>query len=387
MARIAHIHWQFQFKGGGENVAMHVLEALRDEHDITLLTESPVNFDELNDHFGTDVQDIEVEIPSRAGVPSDTLLSLMRNRLHGGRFGFLRPLPLIIANWVCEPYFRDADLVINTTCEMVSDKPTIQYVHYPLHNRYRNPYSTPPENALFDWTNQLFLRAEGLNSIPDDHLMLTNSGWTADLLDTMYDTQPRVVYPPIDTSDFGDTPAPEERENGFVILGRITPGKKILRAIDIIEGVRSCGHDVHLHIVGATSDEEYAKKVRKTAAERRFVSFEGQVSREELVRILETHRYGIHAQEYEHFGMAVAELVAAGILPFVHDSGGQRGIVNTQLQLMYNNEDDGVRKINEVLFGSGLESKLRAGLPDIDEKYGARHFKQKIRKIVDEALA
>lgn len=386
MASIVHIHWQFHFMGGGENVAMNTLEALQDQHQVTLLTDRPIDIDGLNAHFGTHVSDIDVQIPKRMGIGPQKLLSIMRQQFHGGSLGFFRPLPIIAAHWLCKPYIKDADLVINTTCEMTTQKPTIQFVHYPLHNRYSNPYDNPPRNPLFKRMNNLFLKLEGLDAIPDNNIMLTNSEWTADLVSQMYERNPRVVYPPIDTSDFKNVPPVSEREDGFVILGRITPGKNILRAIEIIERVRERGHDTHLHIIGATSDDEYATKVKNTAAEREFVFMEGQVPREELVQLLTTHRYGIHAQKNEHFGMAVAELAAAGALPFVHDSGGQRGIVNKQPELMYSDIDDAVETISETMEFPHLEEKLRKGMPNVEEKYGKVRFKNTISQIADEML-
>ena len=64
MTDIAVVHMDLRSKGGGEAVCLNVLEALQDEYDVTLLTLTRPNFDELNDYFNTAVKDVTVE---RAG--------------------------------------------------------------------------------------------------------------------------------------------------------------------------------------------------------------------------------------------------------------------------------------------------------------------------------
>jgi glycosyltransferase involved in cell wall biosynthesis len=52
----------------------------------------------------------------------------------------------------------------------------------------------------------------------------------------------------------------EERENGFVLSGRLTPEKNIETAIEIIRSIRQKLQDVHLHIVSSGYDLKYRKK-------------------------------------------------------------------------------------------------------------------------------
>ncbi|WP_222915013.1 hypothetical protein [Natrinema sp. SYSU A 869] len=54
MAEIGVVHMDLMSKGGGEAVNMNVLEALQDDHDVTLLTLTDPDLDELNAYFNTD---------------------------------------------------------------------------------------------------------------------------------------------------------------------------------------------------------------------------------------------------------------------------------------------------------------------------------------------
>ena len=73
-------------------------------------------------------------------------------------------------------------------------------------------------------------------------------------------------------------------------------------------------------------------------------------------RLISTHRYGLHAMEAEPFGMAVAELLSGGCIPFVHDGGGQVEIVDHDPRLIYNSVADAAGKISS--------DPARPSLPD-----------------------
>ena len=50
----------------------------------------------------------------------------------------------------------------------------------------------------------------------------------------------------------------------------------------------------------------------------------------------------------EHFGIAVAEMMQAGCITFIHDSGGQTEIVNLR-ELRYQTKEEAIEKIIQVL--------------------------------------
>lgn len=62
------------------------------------------------------------------------------------------------------------------------------------------------------------------------------------------------------------------------------------------------------------------------ANQRPYVEISRNVSRERLEDLLGTHRYGLNLKPDEHFGISVAEYVAAGMIAFAPDGGGQRDI-------------------------------------------------------------
>lgn len=161
--------------------------------------------------------------------------------------------------------------------------------------------------------------------------------------------------------------------------------KRLAELITIIDGVRDRGHETHLHIIGPTIDETYYGEFVEMASKRDYVELE--VSRSALVERICTHRYGIHGKEYEHFGMAVAELVAGGALVFVPGNGGQCAIVNDDERLEYESVPDAVETIDCVLSDPNAVQSLRFTAEEVERHFGCIRFKERILAAVEAELA
>ena len=380
MAEISVIHMDLMAKGGGEAVAMNVLEALQDDHEVTLLTLTDPDLDELNDYFNTDVREVAIE---RAGH----VAPWMNERLGLQCY--------ILQNALLGRYARrradGCDLLVSTINELGLESDSVQYVHFPfdwtvsLDNREQIFHPTVEDESLYE-RFATWVAGVSREDIRTNRL-LANSAWTADVVEDAYGTRPEIVHPPIDTSEFTDRPS-SERENGLVTVGRIERSKCIKETIEIVERVRERGHETHLHVIGPTVDEEYCSEVERMVEERDYVFLEGEVSRDELVEFICAHRYGIHGKKYEHFGMAVAELAAGGAIPFVPSDGGQHAIVNDRTDLIYESIEDAVEKISSVLDDESLQQDLRKpiGPSAIRRRFGRRRFQQRVQRVVDEAL-
>lgn len=385
MAEIAVLHWDIAAGGGAESLCMHVLEALQDDHELSLLTRQEAHLDDLNRYYGTAVSGINIEVPSIAGREFESTIPLIR-QIKGGRLGFLRPLRFTLFHAACRSRSRQADLVFNTYSEMATSQPSIQYVHYPQYNRSRNGLENIPKSRLHNILDGLVTALGGPDLPSPSSTILTNSEWTANLFETVHDVEPTVVYPPIRTEEFSESVPISEQESGFLVIGRVLEGKGQLQAIETVRRLRERGHDVHLHIIGPPTNPDYVAEIEDTARESDFVAYEGQLPREELVQMLQRHRYGLHTMPNEHFGMVVAEMVAADSLPFVPNRGGQCEIVDHQEDLLYRDVNATVEQIDRVLSNPEYERQLRESLPNVEPRYGVPRFKKRIRSIVDDKL-
>ena len=144
--------------------------------------------------------------------------------------------------------------------------------------------------------------------------------------------------------------------------------------------------NLHLHILGKPWDKAYARKVMAECKDSDFLSYEGEVGREELNRLMGSHKYFIHGYDFEHFGMAPAEAVSAGCIPFVPNSGGQVEVVGKNPMLCYMEEDDAVKKIIRVCRDAGLQENIREGLKLILPRFSLENFRHRIKEVVGEEL-
>ncbi|MFC4549766.1 MULTISPECIES: glycosyltransferase family 4 protein [Halorussus] len=376
MARIAVAHTDLMAKGGGEGVCMNVLEALQEDHEVTLLTLTPPDLTELNDYFRTDVRDVAVDRPPLV----DDFLAWLDNPRYNLRNALL--------NRYVSARRDDFDLAFGTDNELSVAGPLVQYVHTPRFARLVVSKRVGEDSFADHAYDRLCWRLGEFD--PEEirgSALLSNSEWMADVVQDAYDARPRVVHPPVDTRGFGERERPfEEREDGFVTVGRIAGYKNVLEDIEIIDRVRDRGHDVHLHLVGPAYDDEYTRKVKQAATERDYVSVEGELPREEVVETICRHKYGLHGKRHEHFGMAVAELVAGGTVPFVPDNGGQREIVGSD-ELTYSTVEEAVESVDRVLSDSERARELRSESAEIERRFGRERFQSEVREVVAEALA
>jgi hypothetical protein len=97
------------------------------------------------------------------------------------------------------------------------------------------------------------------------------------------------------------------------------------------------------------------------------------------------HKYGLSGRENEPFGIAVAEMVKAGCIVFVPNGGGQTEIADHPA-LIYESDDDAVRKIETVLVDSSLQASLRTHLAAGARRFSVESFQGQIRQVVEEFL-
>jgi glycosyltransferase involved in cell wall biosynthesis len=224
--------------------------------------------------------------------------------------------------------------------------PHLQYIHFPqrhfsvMHRQFSGlPLYLRAANELLCRTVAGSLRI----NLEKSHL-LTNSAWSREQLLRYYGVPAEVVYPPVRIPQMTFLPW-AKRDLAVVVAGRFHPQKRLHDAISIVEKVRSRFPALKLHIVGFGGGE-YKRHIEKLALARKtFVTVHDNISRPALGTLMSSCRFGIHCTPDEHFGMAPAELAAAGCLVFVHNSGGQVEIVDRDPALVFNDLQEACQKI------------------------------------------
>ena len=364
--------------GGGSAVAAWMLEGLKADHRVALLTWEPADLAEVNRFYGTRLVPADLEAHVVPAAVRRAVARLPKRHL------LVRDTCLMRRARRLAPAF---DVVIGAEDEADLGPRGIQYVHYPRFETFgpdvdlRRYYTWP---GLARAYRTCTMRATGTSlTRMRGNLTLANSDFIAARVRAVHGVAAVTVYPP--TVGPFPTVAWEDRENGFVCVGRIAPVKRIDRIIDVVQTLRTRGYAVHLHIVGTEVDASYAADIRRRVrACADWITLHENLSRPALCELLSRHRYGIHGMDEEHFGMAISEMVTAGCIPFVPDGGGQREIVGGDERLLYRATDEAADKIARVLRDRELQRTLRAHLAGRCAQFSSECFVRRIRQIVAE---
>jgi len=380
--KVAIVHPRLGW-GGSEATVLWTVEALKDRYDVTLISGGPTDLCRLNAYYGTNIKEGEVSI-LRAPMPPG-----LRNstRFVGLRWRFTLRF--------CRQVAPSFDLMINGYGPADFGTRGIQFIaDFAFDAELRRTFHPLAGGGRDWWYGPSLWRAaytricEAVSSTAgrgrERNLTLANSNWGADLMRQRYGVESAVLYPPV-AGRFPDVPF-ENREAGFVCLGRITPEKRVHTIIEILDRVRRKGHDIHLHIVGGLDRSEYCRSLQALSVRHRdWVFLEGSLFQTAKSDLVSRHRFGIHGCEIEAFGIAVAEMVKGGCIVFVPNGGGQVEIVNHPA-LIFENEAEAVEKIDAVLTHEAEQETLRAHLRQGSKAFSVNSFTESIRRIVAEFL-
>jgi len=367
--------------GGGTCVAAHVLLALRQDFEVTLLTWNPVTFEPVNAAFGTSLDAAEfrfLRVPDwwrhdLGGIPLPLALlrgSLLqrsaRELLRGERF----------------------DLVVSTTNEVDVGVRAIQYVHFPW-SYFPRPdvdYRWYHFRPLLKLYRDLAVAISGgtERGIAANET-LVNSAWTGRRFEQWYGSPARVLYPPapIDREPLRWA----ERADAFACIGRMSPEKDLEGVIDILSGVRARGHAVSLVICSQRQVPDYERKIMAIAAQHPdWVSISLDLPRAELIERVARCRFGIHGMVGEHFGIAVAEMLRLGSVCFAPAEGGPAEILGGDPALLYHSRDDAIAKICRLLEDPAALAAARQRLSTRATLFSAERFMTEFRRICAEFL-
>lgn len=379
--RVAVVHPQLVAGGGSEACAMWTLQALQDECRLTLVTIGRPDLGSMNRKYGTTVDENKVE-GRFLRLPPGTRK----------RFDALRGFRL--ARY-CRRHARDFDAMISAYNVMDFGVPGIQVIaDLSFDDALRRELHSADGAAGGAFYKASLMRSLYLGlaralsgSRGDDwkrNLTVANSEWTRDLLRERFGVVSDVVYPPV----VGGFPAVpwSEREDGFVVIGRLVPEKGVRRVIEILGDVRK-EKPVHLHIVGRRERTAHARENEELCRRNRdWIHLEGEKYGPEKAEFLARHKYGISGCRNEAFGIAVAEMVKAGLIVWVPDGGGQKEIV-AHPGLVYSGRYHAASLILAALGEPAAEAALRYHLEARADLFSSGRFVEEMRGIVREFLS
>ncbi|PSF34267.1 glycosyl transferase family 1 [Aphanothece hegewaldii CCALA 016] len=365
------IYYPYFLGGGAEAVALWMLEALKDNYDLTLFTFSDVDFNKLNlmyeTHLSNELIKTQTVFPKSLNHFSNFLTS---NNPHFRQFSLHSVLRLIKSKR------DDYDLLISAYNAVDLGKPGLQYIHWikvvegeKLAQKYYNKLSDFSVERL------------------KQNISLVNSQVVQEQVSLNYNIESTVVYPPV-VIQTHDIPW-EEKEDAFICSGRLVRAKQPHKAIQILKAVREKGFNVKLYLTGGGGggQQDYIRFLNKMIKENSsWVKLCKNMSYEDYTKVLYNCKYGLHYKQ-EPFGISVAEMVKAGVIPFVKSSGGQIEIVGKDNQdLFYKSDEDAVNAIVKVLQNQDKIIQIRQSLKLQKDLFSTDNFMSQIKRIVQQNL-
>jgi glycosyltransferase involved in cell wall biosynthesis len=281
----------------------------------------------------------------------------------------------VVQNWSLRRVLGRYDLIVNVN-DFTGFLPTgVRRVHYfqlPLRAAFSPAatYRQPSPGLLTSAARWIVRRLDG-DILPDD-IALANSRFTRDRVMQLWPDAPvEVIYPPVDVPSLDPD---VQRDIDVVTLGDITPDEHQLEQVEIASALPRR----RFVILGAVQSRIYAHRLERAVRERGLtnVTLVLDPPPRRVTNYLSRARVFLHTTELEPFGLTVAQAIAHGCIPVVHDSGGLVELV-TDRSLRFKERGDLPLILRDVLSGRipepGYMYELRARIADLaPERFRAR---------------
>jgi glycosyltransferase involved in cell wall biosynthesis len=223
--------------------------------------------------------------------------------------------------------------------------------------------------------------------------VITNSGFSrraivnAFGLDDVY-----ILSPPIDIETFRNVAlmsnGNDGRKNMILVISRIAPHKKIENAINLAKILKDNNIGKGMKIVGNLYHyySHYYSEIKQMVLDldlTDYVTFEINASLDKLLSIIRESRVYFHPMTGEHFGMAVVEAMAAGLIPVVPNEGGLTEFVPQDYQ--YNTIKQAAEIVTYVF--NHLPKTERIKIGSNINKFSNSHYIEEFQGILNEMLS
>jgi alpha-1,2-mannosyltransferase len=205
-------------------------------------------------------------------------------------------------------------------------------------------------------------------------------------LDNIY-----VLSPPIDIETFRNvalmTNEDDETNDIILVISRIAPHKKIENAIKLAKILKDNNIGKGMKIVGNLYYYffDFYSEIKQMVLDlglTDYITFEINASLEKLLSIIRQSRVYFHPMIGEHFGMAVLEAMAAGLIPVVPNQGGVTEFVPQKYQ--FNTIEHAAEIIMNIF--NHLSKRERIELHNDIDKFSNSHYIEGFQSILNKLL-
>ncbi|CCE62804.1 hypothetical protein TPHA_0D01640 [Tetrapisispora phaffii CBS 4417] len=224
----------------------------------------------------------------------------------------------------------------------MADMPIIAYTHFPVIStdmldklKFSETSNSFRTKAKYIYWSIFMFFYEWVGSLV--FVSITNSTWTNNHIKSIWrDSHSEIIYPPCSTERLVIKEDKWNRKNQAVVLAQFRNEKrhqliiqeysKYLAELSTTENYEP----PKIIFVGSTrsqNDKDYVENLKRLAyinyrIPMHLMEFVTDAPYEDIKKYLHESSYGINAMWNEHFGIAVVEYAAAGLIPLVHASAG-----------------------------------------------------------------
>jgi glycosyltransferase involved in cell wall biosynthesis len=216
--------------------------------------------------------------------------------------------------------------------------------------------------------------------------VITNSQFSRKaIMDTFKINGVHVLSPPVDVETFSKYALQLGiRRDTILVISRIDPDKQIENALNLAQILKKKTIGKGLKIVGTLIPQNrgYFDKLHKITRDldlKDYVTFETNVSLEKLLLYMSKAKVYFHPMIGEHFGISVAEAMAAGLAPVVPSTGGPTEFVSKKYQ--YDTLEEAAHIISSA-FKLTFRERLRISNSVL--KFSASNYIDGFRKLFEE---
>jgi alpha-1,3-mannosyltransferase len=134
----------------------------------------------------------------------------------------------------------------------------------------------------------------------------------------------------VDISKFSQAATEASQEtNTFLHIGRLARNKRVEHLLKVVAALNEEGCITNLHLAGRDDDNLAAflhLKAREYGIESQ-IHFHGAVSDARLIELTQSARFSCSASQYEGFGIAAVEAMAAGCIPLLSPIPSYRALI------------------------------------------------------------
>ncbi|MFP3172424.1 MAG: glycosyltransferase family 4 protein [Acidilobus sp.] len=275
------------------------------------------------------------------------------------------------------PYY---DLVIETQSGVPLRWADATYVHFPFMYSLKL-YLGHQHKFLYEKAYDFLVALATRALVDSTKPVMTNSTWTARYIRGAYGSQRiYVVHPPVNVEELSSIGG--DRGRIVLTISRIDLGKRVTEIPKIARLVP----EAEFYLVGSTSvySGPVLRELKRRAEELRNFRLETDVPRKRIIELMSQASIYLHPPLAEHFGIAIAEAAAAGLVPVVYrDGGGWTDIASRIDQgLGYTSVDEAAHVVRWLLNDPGRLKALSAKAKEVAKGFSYERFREKLNEVI-----